>query len=203
MQASSINPLDARTKLGQAFRVAMLFSYLVNDTAAIQSFNAVSLDFSSPQKAAESSFRILFAFANFLKTGETIAGLSRGASGRNEVSPFALVVQNVSNWATAASGLPWAASDMMKSAQDILARSTGQAGVDISKGLLDLAFTYGMYRVSQGGLDQILGNAMSHPRNQSLGTHTRGRRACSTRNSRNALAAGKKRKRCRTIERFR
>jgi hypothetical protein len=174
MQASSINPLDARTTLGKTYHAIILGTYLVNDVAAVEWLAHGKLNLSTPEGKAEAAFHILFALGNAGKTAESIAGLSGGMSGRlNESnSLFKNVLQKYSNWALTLGGAAWTASDAVIAYNKVLAGGglTGQAGVDSVKVMLDLAFTYGMYRISGFEAAKAGGAPMAHVRNLAWAT---------------------------------
>jgi Domain of unknown function (DUF4781)/Amidohydrolase len=176
LQASSINPFDARMPLGKAYRAITLATYLVNDVAAVEWLTSGKLNLSTlstPEGAAEAAYHILFMLGNGGKTAEAIAGLSGGLSGRlNEASPFFKnVLQKYSNWALMAGGGVWSATDFAKAITDLSARNmTGHAGLDAVKGMLDLAFAYGMYRISSFEATKASGGATPHGRNLAWAT---------------------------------
>jgi hypothetical protein len=171
-QASTITPFDAREPIGLGVRGFTLLTYLANDMAAMQwitggHFNPSDLvNTSNPQAMAETAFRLLFALGNAVKTGETIVGLSGGVGGRlNETDPLYLRAQKWSSKIIAVAGVPWTVADIMKVATDVSARSTGRAAEDAVNVLLDAAFTYGMWRVSQTDSRRVNAEPMAHGRN--------------------------------------
>jgi hypothetical protein len=167
LQASSINPFDARTVTGQLYRGGMLASYVVNDVAALQWLTGGQIDLSTPQGKAEAAFKVLFALGNAGKTAESIAGLSGGISGRlNETNPiFKSVFQKYSNWALTIGGGVWTAGDFSKVLTDLSSQGLGVVGLDGVKGFLDLAFTYGMYRITDFEAKKAGGQPVPHGRN--------------------------------------
>jgi hypothetical protein len=174
LQASSINPFDPRTTLGKAYRGITLATYLVNDVAAVEWLTKLDLStLSTPAGAAEAAYHILFMLGNGGKTAEAIAGLSGGVSGRlNEANRiFQTVLQKYSNWALIGGGGVWSMTDFAKVVTDLSARGiTGQAGLDAVKGMLDLAFAYGMYRMASFEATKASGGATPHGRNLAWAT---------------------------------
>jgi hypothetical protein len=168
VQASSINPFDARTTVGKAYRVGMLATYLVNDVAAAEWLAGGHVDLSTPEGKAQAAYHILFALGNGGKTIESILGLSGGLSGRNiESDPlFKNALQKYSNWALGLGGAAWSTTDIMNAYSQALAGGlTGQTGLDTAKVMLDLAFTYGVYRISGFDAKKAAGDPTPHGRN--------------------------------------
>jgi hypothetical protein len=166
-QGSSINPFDPRTTLGKVIRGVTLASLLVNDVASVEWIAGGGFDFSSPDKAIESSYKILFALGNSGKLAEAIVGLSGGISGRlNETNPlFTQILQKYSNGVLTAAGAVWTLSDLLGAYDALSQGMLGQAGLHSVKALLESAYTYGMFRVTDFQEAKADGRPTPHPRN--------------------------------------
>jgi hypothetical protein len=177
MQASSINPLDARTPLGKMYRAIVLGTYLVNDVAAVEWLAHGKLNLSTPEGKAEAAYHILFFLGNAGMTGVNAKELSNGLTGRLDTTTpfFKDVLRKYSNWALTLGGTAWTANDAMIAYNNALAGGmTGQAGVDSVKVMLDLAFTYGVYRISGFEAAKVGGAPTPHVRNLAWATAVTG-----------------------------
>jgi hypothetical protein len=177
MQASSINPLDARTPLGKMYSAIVLGTYLVNDVAAVEWLAHGKLNLSTPEGKAEAAYHILFFLGNAGMTGVNARELSNGLTGRLDATTpfFKDVLRKYSNWALTLGGTAWTANDAMIAYNNALAGGmTGQAGVDSVKVMLDLAFTYGVYRISGFEAAKAGGAPTPHVRNLAWATAVTG-----------------------------
>jgi hypothetical protein len=171
-QGASINPFDARTTLGKVIRGATLASLAVNDVAALQWLTGGQIDLSTPGGKAEAAFKALFALGNAGKTMEAIAGLSGGISGRlNETNLlFMQILQKYSNGALTAAGAVWTSADLIGAYEALSQGMLKQAGLHAVKALLESAYTYGTYRVTDFQAAKADGKPTPHGRNLAWAT---------------------------------
>ena len=109
-------------------------------------------------------------FLNWFPFGEQMIN---GLTGRLDATTpfFTEVLRKYSNWALTLSGAAWTANDFMSAYNKVLAGGlTDQTGLDSVKVLLDLAFTYGVYRMSSFEAARGAGAPLPHVRNLAWAT---------------------------------